>query len=66
MQNTYGVDSGIQARKRRACMADIVALGTIGGEGRKKPMRITIGVQDHLGRWHKLVFRGLRDPSMRR
>jgi hypothetical protein len=65
-QNMYSADYGIQARKRRACTAHIMALGTVGGAGRKKPMRISIGVQDHAGRWHKLVFRGLRDPSMRR
>jgi hypothetical protein len=65
-QNMYSADYGIQAHKRRACTAHIMALGTIGGIGRKKPMRVSIGVQDHAGRWHKLVFRGLRDPSMRR
>jgi hypothetical protein len=65
-QNIYSADYGIQARKRRACSANIIALGTVGGVGRKKPMRVSIGVQDHAGRWHKLVFRGLRDPSIRR
>jgi hypothetical protein len=65
-QNTDSVDYGIPARKRGACTADILALGTIGGIDRKKPMRVSIGVQDHFGRWHKLVFRGLRDPSTRR
>jgi hypothetical protein len=66
MQNNYSDDYGIPARRRRACMADILTLRTIGGVGRKKPMRISIGVQDNLGRWHKLVFRGLRDPSIQR
>jgi hypothetical protein len=65
-QNTYSTDYGIQARKRRGCSANIIALGTVGGVGRKRPMRVSIGVQDHAGRWHKLVFRGLRDPSTRR
>jgi hypothetical protein len=65
-QNMYSADYGIQAHKRRACSADIMSLGTVGGVGRKKPMRVSIGVQDHAGRWHKLVFRGLRDPSIRR
>jgi hypothetical protein len=65
-QDLYGSDFGIQARARRACSANIMAHGTIGGVGRKKPMRVSIGVQDHAGRWHKLVFRGLRDPSIRR
>jgi len=65
-QNMYSANYGIQALKRRACSAHIMALGTVGGIDRKKPMRVSIGVQDHAGRWHKLVFRGLRDPSMRR
>ena len=64
-QDTYGSDFAIQAHARRACSANIIALGTIGGAGRKKPMRVSIGAQDHAGRWYKLVFRGLRDPSMR-
>jgi hypothetical protein len=62
-QNVYSHDYGIQARKRRACTAHILARGTIGGSGRRKPMRVSIGLQDHAGRWHKLVFRGVRDPS---
>jgi hypothetical protein len=60
-QNVYIHDYGIQPRKRRACSAHILARGTIGGAGRRKPMRVSIGVQDHAGRWHKLVFRGVRD-----
>jgi hypothetical protein len=65
-QNLYGSDFAIQAHTRRACSVNIIALGTVGGAGRKKPMRVGIGVQDHAGRWHKLVFRGVRDPSTRR
>jgi len=64
-QDLYDSDFPIQAHARRACSANIMALGTIGGAGRKKSMRVSIGVQDHGGRWHKLVFRGLRDPSIR-
>jgi hypothetical protein len=30
------------------------------------PLRVTIGVQDHTGRWHKCVFRDLRDPQFAR
>jgi hypothetical protein len=65
-QDLYGSDHAIQAHARRACSANIIALGTVGGAGRKKSMRVSIGVRDHAGRWHKLVFRGLRDPSIRR
>jgi hypothetical protein len=64
-QNMYSADYGIQAYKRRACSAHIMAIGTVGGIGRKKPMRVSIGVQDHAGRWHKLVFRGLRETTFR-
>jgi hypothetical protein len=59
-RDMYSSDFGIRAHGRRGCSASIMALGTIGGVGRKKPMRVSIGVQDHAGRWHKLVFRGLR------
>lgn len=65
-QNLYGSDYAIQAHARRACSANIIALGTVGGADRKKPMRVSIGLQDHAGRWHKLVFSDLRDPSIRR
>jgi hypothetical protein len=65
-QNTYGSDFAIQAHARRACSAHIMARGTVGGVGRKKAMRVSIGVRDHAGRWHKLVFRELRDPSIPR
>jgi hypothetical protein len=64
--NVYSADFGIQPRKRRACAAHIFVRGAVGGVGRKKPMRVTIGVQDHAGRWHKLTFRGLRDPQISR
>jgi hypothetical protein len=37
--------------------------GVVGGADRKKPMRVTVGVQDHAGQWHKLVYRALRDDS---
>jgi hypothetical protein len=66
MHDVYSADYSIQRRKRRSCFANIMVLGTIGGVGRKKPMRVSIGVQDHSGRWHKLVFRDLRDPTQDR
>jgi hypothetical protein len=61
--NTYSSDFGIQPRKRRACSAHIFVRGAVGGADRKKPMRVTVGVQDHAGRWHKLVYRMLRNPA---
>ena len=62
-QNTFSQDFGIQPRKRRACSAHVMVKGIVGGVARKKPMCVTVGVQDHAGRWHKLVFRSLRDPQ---
>jgi hypothetical protein len=64
-QNEYGSDFGIQPRKRRACSAYIVVRGVIGGADRRKPMRVTVGIQDHAGRWHKLVYPPLRNPEVR-
>ncbi|MGC1563296.1 MAG: hypothetical protein WA820_26095 [Bradyrhizobium sp.] len=43
-----------------------MATGTVGGEGRTKPMRVKIAVQDNLARWHKLVFVDLRNPTVPR
>src|SRR5882672_4344774 len=65
-QDVYGSDFPIPAHARRSCSASIMVRGTVGGGGRKKPMRVSISMQDHAGRWHKLVFRDLRDPAMRR
>jgi hypothetical protein len=64
--NVYSSDYGIQPRKRRPCSAHIIVRGVVGGTDRKKPMRVTIGVQDHAGRWHKLVCLTLRDPAASR
>jgi hypothetical protein len=36
--STDSIDYGIPARRRGACTADILALDTIGGVGKKKPM----------------------------
>jgi hypothetical protein len=65
-QSLYSSKFPVQAHARRACSANIMVSGAVGGLGRKKPMRVTIGVQDHAGRWHKLVFRGLHDPTTKR
>jgi hypothetical protein len=43
-----------------------MVFGIVGGAGRRKPMRVIIGLQDHAGRWHKVVFRDLRDPQFPR
>jgi hypothetical protein len=66
LPNNYSSAYSIPARSRRECSASVMAKGTIGGEGRKKPMRVTMGVLDNRGRWYKVVFRGLRDPQFGR
>lgn len=61
--DVYSDDHAIPPRMRRACHAHLMVKGVIGGEGRKKPMRVKIAVQDNLTRWHKLTFIDLRDPQ---
>lgn len=43
--------------------ATIVIRGTVGGTGRKRAMRVSVSIQDHARRWHKLVFPHLRNPA---
>ena len=66
MNDVYATNQIIPAGARRGCHAHIMATGTVGGEGRTKPMRVKIAVQDNLARWHKLVFVDLRNPTVPR
>jgi hypothetical protein len=43
--------------------AHIMIEGAVGGIGKKGTMRVSISVQDHAGRWHKLVFAHPRNPG---
>jgi hypothetical protein len=61
----YGDDVPIPAHARRWCLARMTVKGAVGGAGRKKPLQISLGVQDNLGRWHKVKFRDLYSPSQR-
>lgn len=49
----------------RGCVANIIVKGAVGGEGRTKPMQVSISVQDNFNRWHKLKFRDLYSPALR-
>ena len=65
-QGAYGSEFAIKAHSRRACSAHLMVRGTVGGARRKKPIRVSMSVQDHGGRWHKLIFPLLRDPGISR
>jgi hypothetical protein len=43
--------------------AHILIKGAVGGIGKKGTMRVSVSLQDHAGRWHKLVFPRLRNPA---
>jgi hypothetical protein len=43
--------------------ATIIVKGAVGGVGKRGTMRVSISVQDHAGRWSKLVFPHLRNPA---
>jgi hypothetical protein len=64
-QNLYGRGFSIRRRSRRDCSADILVFGLVGGAQRRKPINVRVSIQDHAGRWHKLVFRDLRTPQFR-
>jgi hypothetical protein len=57
----YAIPSGTH----RQCVARLVVKGAVGGEGRKKPMFVSISVQDNFNRWHKIKFRDLYSPAQR-
>jgi hypothetical protein len=57
-QDVYGSDFAIQAHARRACSANIIARGTIGGVGRKKPMRVSIACKTMPAYGTSLCFAG--------
>ena len=66
MNDVYATNQVIPAGARRGCHAHIMATGAVGGEGRSKPMRVKIAVQDNIGRWYKLVFVDVRNPAVPR
>jgi hypothetical protein len=52
--NTYGFTNPIEPHSLTFASGDIIVDHPVGRVG--QPMRVTIQVQDHAGRWHKLVF----------
>jgi hypothetical protein len=61
--NTYSSRFPVMPHSLTEASAHIILKGSVGGAGRRSTMRVVIRVQDHAGRWHKLVFSQLRDPA---
>ena len=61
----YGSRNPIMPHGLTDVSATIVINGAVGGVGKKGTMRISISVQDHARRWHKLVFSRVRNPAAR-
>lgn len=62
--NDYSETYAVPQRTRRACAADVIVVGALGGAGRRKSMRVTVKVQDNRGRWYKIAYPHLRDPQL--
>ena len=63
--NTHSSQFPVMPHARTEAAATIIIKGAVGGTGRKRAMRVSVSIQDHAGRWHKLVFPHLRDPAGR-
>jgi hypothetical protein len=64
--DTYSRFTPMPPRSQRECHANLMIIGTIGGNGRTKPMTLKVRFQDNVCRWHRLVFVDLRDPQFHR
>jgi hypothetical protein len=53
----------IMAHALTEASASIMIKGAVGGIGKKGAMRVSVSIQDHAGRWHRLVFPHLRSPA---
>jgi hypothetical protein len=62
-QNVHGSRYPIMAHSLTEASATIIVKDAVGGIGKKGTMRVSVSVQDHAGRWHKLVFPHLRNPA---
>jgi hypothetical protein len=59
----YGSRNPIMPHALTEASATIIIKGAVGGVGKRGTMRVSISVQDHAGRWHKLAFSHLRNPA---
>jgi len=62
-QNTYSSQFPIKPHSLTDASAHMIVRGQVGGNGRQRAMRVVVRIQDHAGRWHKLVFPHLKDPA---
>jgi hypothetical protein len=61
-QNDHSSRYPIMPHSLTEAGANIIIKGAVGGIGKKGTMRVNVSLQDHAGRWHKLVFPHLRNP----
>jgi hypothetical protein len=62
-ENVHSSKFPIRAHSLTEASANIMIKGAVGGIGKKSTMRVSVSLQDHAGRWHKLVFPHLRNPA---
>ena len=62
-QNVHSSRYPIMAHSLTEASASIIIKGEVRGTGKRGTIRVSLGVQDHAGRWHKLVFPHLRNPA---
>lgn len=62
-ENDHSLRDPIMPHSPTEGSAHILIKGAVGGIGKKGTMRVSVSLQDHAGRWHKLVFPRLRSPA---
>lgn len=62
-ENVYGSRNPIMPHSLVDVSATIIIKGAVGGLGKRGTMRVSVGVQDHARRWHKVVFSHVRNPA---
>jgi hypothetical protein len=62
-ENDHSLRDPIMPHSLTEASAHIFIRGAVGGIGKKGTMRVSVSLQYHAGRWHKLVFPRLRNPA---
>lgn len=60
-QNVFGSEFPVNPHSRTELSAIVIANRAVGGK--KREMRVSVGLRDHAGRWHKVVFPHLKNPT---
>jgi hypothetical protein len=63
-ENDHGLRDPIMPHSLTEVSAHILIKRAVGGIGKKGTMRVSVSLQDHAGRWQKLVFPRLRNPAV--